>query len=344
MHGTHTQDDGPEGPPQRSRIPRRRKAAYATCIVVAVLALLELGYRLTGARPSLADADFTIRWTLDVDRYALWLGEGAEYNSDGVRDREHVIDKPQGIARIAFLGDSVTMGFKLDRSNSFPFGFERYVDQLGARAEVFSVAVAGWSTRQQVAAYRRICRKYAPDQVLLCVCLNDITEIENLSSGPPPRLISWLMRYSAFVSAVVDAEGRQLRSVRELVRNPGAPEWTAKLETFFSIVRELEEETQADDCGLALVLLPFRFQLDSAAPAPTVQRQIAAFCATRSIPCLDLLPTLRHTENEVFVDDSHLSFFGARTVAEKLADWASTECNRCGFESGRGNATEVPTP
>jgi len=344
MHNTDSRDNDVTCPPEGPRIPRRRKAAYATCIVAAILALPEVACRLAGVRPSLQNADFTIRWALDADRYPLWLGEGPQYNSDGVRDREHAVDKPEGIARIHFLGDSVTMGFKLDRSNSFPFGFERYLDQLGARAEVFSVAVAGWSTRQQVAAYRQICRKYAPDQVLLCVCLNDITEIESLSAGPPPRLIAWLMRYSAFVSAVVDAEGRQLRAVQRLVRDPEAPEWAARLETFFSMVRELEQETQADGCELVLVLLPFRFQLDPAAPEPEIQRRIAAFCATRRVPCLDVLPALRRAEDEAFVDDSHLSFFGARAVAEKLAQWASADCSRCGFESRRSTDLKVPTP
>jgi hypothetical protein len=34
-----------------------------------------------------------------------------DYNSDGLRDREHAVEKPRGARRVACLGDSVTLGY-----------------------------------------------------------------------------------------------------------------------------------------------------------------------------------------------------------------------------------------
>src|SRR5512134_1744772 len=101
----------------------------------------------------------------------------SEINADGLRDRAHSEARPEDVWRVAVLGDSVTEGFGLAAEQAFPRELERQLEADGERVEVLSVALRGWSTRQQRIAYHRIARRYRPDQVLVATCLNDITEL-----------------------------------------------------------------------------------------------------------------------------------------------------------------------
>ena len=109
-----------------------------------------------------------------------------DYNSAGLRDREHDPRKPAGTRRVVCLGDSTTLGFGLRPAEAYPQVLESLLQASGRAVEVFNVALWGWSTRQERIAYRRIARRYSPDHVLLAVCLNDIPELQDNLARPPP--------------------------------------------------------------------------------------------------------------------------------------------------------------
>lgn len=72
-----------------------------------------------------------------------------DYNGDGLRDREHALQKPAGVRRLVFLGDSTTVGFRIRPEEAYPQVLQDRLDALDQRAEVFNVALGGWSTRQE---------------------------------------------------------------------------------------------------------------------------------------------------------------------------------------------------
>jgi len=238
-----------------------------------------------------------------------------KFNRDGVRDRTHALEKPQGVERVVFLGDSVTFGDGLQPAEAFPQLIQERLDGMGPGVEVFNLALWGWSTRQERIAYRRIARPYGPDHVVLGVCLNDIPELQN-NLTRPPRLVSLLHRRSALVRRIVDAPGREIRSVEELFRAADSRKVRLGFERLFSEVRALRDEVRADGATLTVVIFPFRFQLLPDAPPPTAQERIVAFCVAADIPHVDLLPELRRQGPESFRDYDHLSASGARLVAE----------------------------
>ena len=242
-----------------------------------------------------------------------------DYNSDGLRDREHAVEKPPGARRIACLGDSVTLGYGIRPQEAWPQVLEDLLDARGQRAEVFNVAFGGWSTRQELIAYRRLARKYRPDQVLLGICLNDIPEMQN-NLTRPPRLVRALYRSSALVRAVVGARRREIGSVEELFRDPASPKVRDAFRLLFDDIRALKADVRADGGRLAVVVFPFRFQVLPRAPAPSAQRSIGEFCASEGLPYLDLLPALRDLGEAAFIDYDHFSPAGARRVAEAVAD------------------------
>jgi HEAT repeat protein len=90
------------------------------------------------------------------------------------------------------------------------------------------------------------------------------------------------------------------------------------MERFFEEVRTLRREVEADGASFAVVVFPFRFQVEKDAPRPVVQERIASFCASEGLRCLDLLPTLGRFGPAAFVDYDHLSPAGASLVADTL--------------------------
>jgi hypothetical protein len=90
------------------------------------------------------------------------------------------------------------------------------------------------------------------------------------------------------------------------------------MDRFFEEIRGLRREVEADGAAFALVVFPFRFQVEPGAPAPVVQQRIASFCTAEGLSCLDLLPPLSRVGPAAFLDYDHLSPSGAAFVADTL--------------------------
>lgn len=315
------------------RVRGRELAANLSLGLVAsalLLALLEGGARLVErrrpprpARPAVAD----YIWDWDdkmpggfyvMKSDAVGWPPWEEFNGDGLRDRTRPRQKPEGFTRIAILGDSVTLGAELTPPEAYPQLLEARLVAQGRRAEVMNVALWGWSTRQQRIAWQRIARHYRPDQAVLAVCLNDIPELHN-NLERPPRLLLWLHQRAALARLLVNAEGREIDSVERLFSEADAPRVREALARFFEEVRALRREVEADGASFALVVFPFRFQVEPGAPPPRVQQRIADFCGAERLACLDLLPTIARAGPGAFIDYDHLSPSGAQLVADTLS-------------------------
>ena len=271
-----------------------------------------------------------------------------EFNVDGLRDRTWPREKPEGTWRVAVLGDSVTLGAGLKPTESYPRVLGEKLRREGRRLEVMSVALWGWSTRQERIAWHRIARSYDPDQAILAVCLNDIPELHN-NLARPPRWITWLHERSALVRLLVRAEGREIEDVERLFASVDSPRVREALERFFEEVRTLRREVENDGARFAVIVFPFRFQLEAGAPPPAVQERIAAFCRAEKIACFDFLPTLGRMGPETFFDYDHLSVAGATLTADTLlasdllpGGFSNAAVLREYFETGTGRgAAEV---
>jgi HEAT repeat protein len=240
-----------------------------------------------------------------------------EFNADGLRDRTRPKEKPDGVWRVAILGDSVTLGADLKPHEAYPQVLEARLQAAGERIEVMNVALWGWSTRQERIAWHRIVRGYQPDQALLAVCLNDIPELHN-NLAQPPRWLGWLHERSALVRLLVGAQGREIEDVERLFKSPHAPRVREALDRFFEEIRMLRAEVEADGATFAMIVFPFRLQVAEGAPEPVVQERITSFCRAEEIHCLDMLPTLERSGPTSFLDYDHLSVSGATLTADTL--------------------------
>ena len=295
-----------------------------------------------------APADYITDWQAwegdfyTVKSTAVGWPPWEDYNTEGLRDREHALEKPPGSWRVACLGDSVTLGWGLRPQQAWPQVLEELAAASGRDLEVMNVALGGWSTRQELIAYRRIARRYRPDQVLLGICLNDVPEMQNNLSRPP-RLVAELYRRSALVRGLVGAQRPEIGDVEELFTSPDAPKVRRAYELMFADLRSLRDEVRADGSRLAILVFPFRFQVAPGAPAATAQHMIADFCQREGIPLLDLLPAVAALGPAAFHDYDHFSAEGARLVAEQvLASRLLAEA--AGPGAGAESATVPPPP
>jgi lysophospholipase L1-like esterase len=110
--------------------------------------------------------------------------EGEAYvriNSDGLRDSEHAVAKPESAFRIAIIGDSYCEAFQVPTEEAFWSVLGAKLNDCAAlkskRVEIINFGVSGYGTAQELLTVREKVWKYEPDLVLLAVTTNnDITD------------------------------------------------------------------------------------------------------------------------------------------------------------------------
>lgn len=325
-----------------NRLPPYKKLLFSAIVLFVIVALPEAACRLSGRGQSTETPAYFADWRMAPDGEPYWVLQGQGHNSEGMRDREHAVQKPQGVHRIVCLGDSVTIGHGLRREEIFPVLLESFLQQIGLEAEVLNIATPGWSTRQELIAYRRIGRKYRPDHVFLGFCLNDVAEMQNNLQSPPPAWQSWMIRNSAFMRWLIDAEGRQVNDARQLFQQP-MPNAVAKgWQLVFEDLLRLRDAVKADNAEFSVIVFPFRFQLSESAPEPVPQQVLIGFCRKHGIPCFDMREVLAPLGEEALIDQSHLSVEGAKVVATALINWGKTGCMMCGLDLATVDADTCP--
>jgi len=325
---------------------RLRELAGNLSLSLATMALVLGGAELALRRlaPPPAVAPYITDWQdwdgefYTVKSTAAGWPPWEDYNGDGLRDRDHEVARSPGTRRVVCLGDSTTLGWGVSPPEAYPQVLEELLEAEGDPTEVLNVALGGWSTRQELIAYRRIARKYRPDVVLLGICLNDIAEMQNNLSRPP-RWLTALYQRSALVRTLVRAREREIADVEQLFSERDSRRVRAAYARVFADLRTLRDEVTRDGASFVVLVFPFRFQVLPGAPPPFAQQTIAAFCKEQGIPSLDLLPAIARAGPESFHDIDHFSVAGARLVAgEVLAS------GLVGGEARRPQAEEPPAP
>jgi len=102
--------------------------------------------------------------------------EQVKTNRYGFRDLDFAsTNKPRGIYRFAFIGDSVTLGMRVDIEETFVRQFEAAANQLALQQPVqaLNFAVDGYNTPQIHEMLRTKTLAFQPDKVVYMLCMND---------------------------------------------------------------------------------------------------------------------------------------------------------------------------
>ena len=160
-------------------------------VLCFTLLVIEAGLRIGGiSYPNFYIPDPFTGMTLKPGaegHFSLEGGAYVEINGDGQRDILHERIKPDGVFRVAILGDSYAEAMQVEIEQTFwrilsaKLGdCERLHDKI---VEVINFGVSGFGTAQELQAYRYKARDYDPDLVLLAFLTgndvrNSVRELE----------------------------------------------------------------------------------------------------------------------------------------------------------------------
>ena len=162
-----------------------KRAALLGGAALAALAALEIALRLGGyGTPQLHQLDPELGWSLRANKSGSYAGEGGRVrvaiNPAGFRDREHLLDKPDPVYRIAVLGDDYSEAMGVALRDTWWWRLEpelpRCDFQPGKLVEVLNFGVAGYGTAQELVLLQTTAMRYAPDLVLLQFSADDIID------------------------------------------------------------------------------------------------------------------------------------------------------------------------
>ena len=150
--------------------------ALATVSVCLSLIIAELALRSVIPLDSRQPFEFRIPhpilgWALQPNTtYLFEIPEGivsVTYNSQGWRDLEHHVEKPDGVFRILVLGDSFMEANSVKLDDTFHRHVEELARAAGNNVEVINMGVAGYGTLQEYLVFQDIGHLYNPDLVLV---------------------------------------------------------------------------------------------------------------------------------------------------------------------------------
>jgi hypothetical protein len=158
------------------RHPLFTNVVLATASLCLTLIIAEFALRSVFSSDSHRPFEFRIPdpilgWSLEPNTsFINEIPEGkvlVTYNSQGWRDFEHAVEKPDGVFRILVLGDSFMEASSVKLENTFSRQLEGFAHATGKNVEVINMGVAGYGTLQEYLVFQNIGRLYDPDLILL---------------------------------------------------------------------------------------------------------------------------------------------------------------------------------
>jgi lysophospholipase L1-like esterase len=260
------------------------------------------------------------------------------YNALGFRGPDPPPRQP-GVVRVAFLGDSFTLGWGVREEHAYP----RRVEAALAGdppATVINCGRAGADFPLMTSVFER-CLAADPDVVVYAMVLNDPDRsaqmLKRLREGalrsannlvvpyraPGSRQAPLRSRMLAFVLSRYDARQTTAEMVSwhlDLVSEPNKHAWQRTK----AAIREMDARMKARGGRFLLVLWPLLAELDGEYPLAAAHEAVAVFAERAQIPFLDLLPALRGRRTAalwVHPIDRHPNAQAHQLVAERLVQW-----------------------
>lgn len=158
-------------------LPMRRRLLFVGVFFTVSALMVEIGARVftpyRAPEPAIPQCvgrvDSRLGWALQPGARGIShrTGQAVEYqiNSKGLRDDESPYEKPNGVFRIALLGDSRTFGFGIPIEKHYSALLEQYFDNV----EVINLGVSGFGIDQELLFLRSEGFRYQPDLVVAYV-------------------------------------------------------------------------------------------------------------------------------------------------------------------------------
>jgi lysophospholipase L1-like esterase len=175
-----------------------RRLAGSLALSAASLLLtafgLEAAFRVAGVHVGTVQINRATVRRSDDPRLGFELRPGSvaraevEYrvNAEGLRGPDVTASKPEGVRRVAVLGDSIAFGYWVAEGDTFPRQLEAMLNAArgtGPRIEVLNFGVPGYNLDQEIEALRARALAFSPDLVVAAFCLNDLEGLFSYELG-----------------------------------------------------------------------------------------------------------------------------------------------------------------
>jgi GDSL-like Lipase/Acylhydrolase family len=240
-----------------------------------------------------------------ANRSASLMSVPVRTNEQGFRGPAIAAQAAPGVARIAFVGDSTTMGWGVAERETFANQVIAKLQAAGRKVDGFNEGVGNWNTTQELTNFREVGLAMKPDIVVLTYFINDA---EPMPSYPNE---TWLDLHSAawiVLNYRLDSLIRQFgprpdwKHYYRNLYNDNAPGWQATQKAIASFAEIARNGTRIVVFHLPELreLKPYPFQ--------DVTDKVRKVVEANGLPFVDLLPTVENLDPAslwVTVPDPH---------------------------------------
>ncbi|MCH7597233.1 MAG: SGNH/GDSL hydrolase family protein [Planctomycetes bacterium] len=252
-------------------------------------------------------AESYIRFTLvETDSFGMslparrWFALNTSLNSLGCRDKEWSREKPEGVRRIAFVGDSFAYGWGIERvADRFPDRVATRLEQaVPGSTEILNVAKPGWGTGDQIQPIADIIDVYAVDEIVLCYVANDIEKLLPTEDGFDPKRPPLPVLFNPDSSCLLNHLYQRIvvprvatvRNYHDWLADGYADKGTWRNQQ--TLLGEIIRLCRNKQVTLRVVLLPFIRTSGEKFVTTQLHTTLRRFFETNGVPVVDLAPTI----------------------------------------------------
>lgn len=332
-----------------TRMPTRRKLAFASVALGLFLAMLEIiGRILVPATGGTSRWDYesnhvrlsgfpALNTLLEPDAKRFWrLRAGVapaqiigrvgtddliftlSTDSDGFRTTPAIDNAERAVL---FLGDSCTLGIGVDDDQTIPAVVQRTLS--GTRC--INAGVPGYSAYQGRVYLEEIVRDLQPAAVVINFGFNDDAAWDDRSdlehaTDAPVQLSWWL---STGIARLTTRGLESLRPVEQASTSPATSNRPRLTDgEFVGQIESMVATCRTNGATPILLIWPLRVQLSQDGVTPK-QLALRQFAAKNGVTVIDLLETIRDRESsdvDFFADLLHFNEVGCQMAARRIAE------------------------
>ena len=252
--------------------------------------------------------------------------EGGYKNSEGFRDYEHPVGKPNNTYRIIALGDSFTEGTWVRMNYTWPKQLERKLNQINSstRFEILNFGRGGAGTLEEVKLFKEKGLKYKPNMVILLYYPNDWEDS------------LWIRkRANELWKSYKNGGFKFPESVEEKIKDLNASEGDVSTLMMWVAMKEFKDHAKqkglmnvwkknvekpltklihiCEKRNIKLVIVSIDL--------PCSEKRKLNFLSDYNIPFLDLTPYFPLDSKKLRVPDGHLSEDGYDLLSDKILEF-----------------------
>jgi prepilin-type processing-associated H-X9-DG protein len=219
------------------------------------------------------------------------MGAAVRTNAQGFRGPAISQQAAPGVARIAFVGDSITMGWGVREEEMFSHRVIAALQKSGRKVDGFSQGVGNLNTSQELALFKTYGAAFKPDIIVLSYFINDAEPMPKYGNPSwfDENSAAWVvLNYRLDTLSRSFGEAPDWKKYYRDLYNDNAPGWQATqraLVGFASLARELGAELVVFNIPEIRELKPY--------PFGDITDKVLGIVKKQGVQGIDLLPTVQ---------------------------------------------------